>query len=331
MNAPRSRKSWLISLFLLALFLFILLTRTNPEKILDSFARVSWGWAASAALLNIFNTWIEALRWKLILSSTKKEAKVGKVLAALLVGVVGNIIFPLRLGDGVRAYYVSRKEGINLSSALSTVVLDRLADVFFFFFLVLITAFFFPFDLKIRKMISIALGLLIVGIISLVVIIKLNSNLSSRGKLGRKLAEQINHFKLGLGVLQNGRIMILTAVLTLLCWGIKLMIIYFMFNAFHFSLPFVAVAVTLVLVNLGIAATGTPANLGGFELSILAALKIFHVNSDAAISFAVTLHLVEVVPIVLLGTAVIWLNGFGFRHLRDTKDSSRKIAFEGNE
>jgi hypothetical protein len=331
MEAHRKRKNWPIAVVILALFFFILFTRTNPQKILDSISQVSWGWAIGAALLNIFNTWIEALRWKLILSSTKKEAKVSKVFAALLAGVVGNVILPLKLGEGVRVYFVSRKEEIHFSTAFSTVVLDRLADIIFFFILVLITAFFFPFGPQIRRMIFVALGLLAIAIASLVVIIKLNSNLGSKGKLGRKLAEQVNHFKLGLNALQNRRIMLPVAVLSGLSWVMRLMITYLMFNAFHFSLPLIAVAVTLILVNLGIAAAGTPANLGGFEFSILAALKIFSVDTEPAISFAITLHLIEIIPIVLLGIAAIWLNGFSFRLFQESKDRLRNAAFEANE
>jgi uncharacterized protein (TIRG00374 family) len=331
MNAHRNRKSRLIALVVFALFLYILLTRTNPRKILDSFAQVSWGWAIGAALLNIFNTWIEAWRWKLILSSTKKEVKVSKAFAALLAGVVANIILPLKLGEGVRAYFVSRKEEIHFSSAFSAVVVDRLADIISFFILILVTAFFFPFGPQIRRMIFAALGLVAVGIASLVVIIRLNSNFSSKGKLGRKLAEQINHFKLGLRALQDGRIMGPVAVLSALFLVIRLTTIYLMFNALHFTLPLIAVAVTLILVNLGTVATSIPANLGGFEFSILAALKIFSVNTEAAISFAITLHLIEVVPVVLLGIATIWINGFSFRLLQESKDRLRSTAFEGNK
>jgi hypothetical protein len=109
------------------------------------------------------------------------------------------------------------------------------------------------------------------------------------------------------------------------------MIIYLMFNALHFTLPLIAAAVTLILVNLGTTAAGIPANLGGFEFSILAALKIFSVNTEPAISFAITLHLIEVVPIVLLGTAAIWINGFSFRLFQESKDRLRNAAFEGNE
>jgi uncharacterized protein (TIRG00374 family) len=211
------------------------------------------------------------------------------------------------------------------------VVLDRLADIIFFFILVLITAFFFPFGPQIRKMIFVALGLLAVGIASLVVIIRLNSNLSSKGKLGRKLTGQINHFKLGLRALQDGRIMGPAAVLSALSWVMRLMIIYLMFNALHFTLPLIAVAVTLILVNLGTTAAGIPANLGGFEFSILAALKIFSVDTEPAISFAIILHLIEVVPVVLLGIAAIWINGFSFKLLQESKDRLRNAAFEGNE
>lgn len=82
-----------------------------------------------------------------------------------------------------------------------------------------------------------------------------------------------------------------------------------MFRAFHLNLPIIAAAVVLILSNLGIAAVSTPANLGVFELSTLAAFKLLQVDTDLALSYTIVLHMVEVIPMVLLGLAVLWLSG----------------------
>jgi uncharacterized membrane protein YbhN (UPF0104 family) len=89
--------------------------------------------------------------------------------------------------------------------------------------------------------------------------------------------------------------------------------IWAMFKAFHLALPLIATAVVLIFVNLGIAVVSTPANLGGFEISIVAAFRFFPVDTEVAISYAVALHLVEVIPMVLLGFVVLWFSGIKMR------------------
>lgn len=81
------------------------------------------------------------------------------------------------------------------------------------------------------------------------------------------------------------------------------------FRAFRFDLPFIAAPVVLIFSNLGIAAVSTPANLGGFELSTLAALKLFGVETELALGCALVFHLVEVLPMVLLGLAIMLSSG----------------------
>ena len=69
-------------------------------------------------------------------------------------------------------------------------------------------------------------------------------------------------------------------------------------------LPVSAAVRVLVIVNLGIAVVATPGNVGTFELATAAALALWGVPSDAALSLAIATHAVEIVPPVLIGLAV---------------------------
>ena len=86
--------------------------------------------------------------------------------------------------------------------------------------------------------------------------------------------------------------------------------VWVMFEAYHLSLPFVAAPVVLILTNLGIAVVNTPANLGSFEVCTVAALKLFSVDAELALSYGIALHLVEVIPMMLLGLFVLWFSDF---------------------
>ncbi|MGB9597972.1 MAG: hypothetical protein ACPL7B_16930 [Candidatus Poribacteria bacterium] len=72
----------------------------------------------------------------------------------------------------------------------------------------------------------------------------------------------------------------------------------------------------------------TPANVGGFELSAIAAFSLFIEDTETAISCAIALHLIEVVPIVIMGLVVLWYNGFSL--LRIPKELPSDIENEKN-
>jgi uncharacterized protein (TIRG00374 family) len=304
---PRKKKS-IVALIASIFILAVILSRMNLGKTWAAITGVSWAWVATVLLLNLINTWIEAVRWKLIISSVKKEARVSSAFAGILAGVVGNAILPFRLGDGLRAYYLAKEEDIPVASSLSTVVLDRIADVTFFLALVAVTAVFFHLSLIFtRKNLYEALSL--TGILILVIVLlrfAAKSSFKSAGRIGRRISEQLARFTKGLSSLRGTDLHLPIGFLSALSWIVRLTMVYVMFLAFHLSLPVIAAPVVLIFINLGIAIVSTPANLGGFELAALAAFRFFPVDGETAISYALVFHAAEVLPMVLLGLIVMF-------------------------
>jgi uncharacterized membrane protein YbhN (UPF0104 family) len=309
-----SRRTTLSLVFLAASLavLAFLLSRMNLRLVLRSLAEVRWIWVLALALLNIFHTWIEALRWNRIISSLNPDSTASQAFTALLVGVLGNILLPLRLGDGARALFLARKQKMRFSGTLSTVVLDRIVDIAFFLALIGVTALFFPFSSSQRKTFFVSA----VGLAAAVAVIVLMARgswpekLRSFGRPGRAMADQAEHLRRGFSALREAGIMLPTGALAALSWILRAALVWMMFRAFRLDLPPVDAAVTLILLNLGTAAVNTPANIGSFELAGVAALAFFGVETEKALSLVVLLHATEVLPIVVLGLAVLWRTGF---------------------
>jgi uncharacterized protein (TIRG00374 family) len=308
------RRIHLVIFILLCILFILFLSRLDLAKALDALERIGLTWALLATLLNIFNTWVEAFRWKLILSSIKKKARHHVAFAGILVGVVGNVLFPLKIGDAARAYFVSRKEDIYFASTLSSVILDRMVDITAFLVLVSITLIFFHPQLSFKHINILILLALVAVLLSFFALVKFGRRLKLKFKkrFGQAIAEQINRFAAGMSALRNARILLPTIMLSAISWGMKLGTIWLMFKAFSFKLPPFSAVTTLILINLGISILGTPANFGGFEFSAVAALHLFSIESGLAVSYSIVLHLIEVVPTVLMGLAVIRLSGFDF-------------------
>jgi uncharacterized membrane protein YbhN (UPF0104 family) len=91
---------------------------------------------------------------------------------------------------------------------------------------------------------------------------------------------------------------------SLVSWAARAAILWCMLAAFHLALPLSATITMLVIVNLGIAIVATPGNVGSFELAAAAALALWKVPSETALSVAIATHVVEVIPPVLIGFVV---------------------------
>lgn len=316
------RRGHITALVVFTFLLALILSRMNLARIRHAFSNVSWVWIIGALLLNAVSTYVDAIRWKWILSSVKKDVRVRKAFAAILVGVVGNTVLPFKLGDGTRAYFIAREEGISLASSFSTVMLDRIVEITSFLLLVVLTASFFPFPSSVKRtglLTGIALG---GGWMILIAFMRLSPRLRTkfRGKVGRMISQQISRFTMGLSALRNTGLLLSTTLCSALSWGMRLAVIWATFRAFHLTLPVIAAAVVLVFVNLGIAIANTPANIGGFELSAVAAFKLLSLNAELGISYAIVLHLTEVVPMLLIGLVVLWLSGLESSKLLPPKE-----------
>ena len=78
----------------------------------------------------MFAHYIRAVRWKIILSSVKRDASVKNLFGAIMVGYGVNCVVP-RLGEISRAVLVGKWENLSRSSMFGTVILERVIDVIF--------------------------------------------------------------------------------------------------------------------------------------------------------------------------------------------------------
>jgi hypothetical protein len=82
---------------------------------------------------------LRALRWKVILSSVKKDTSLKNLFGSIMIGYGVSCVIP-RLGEITRAVFIGKWENLSRSSMFGTVILERIIDVIFFCLAVLISA-----------------------------------------------------------------------------------------------------------------------------------------------------------------------------------------------
>lgn len=248
----------------------VAITRSDPRAIGHALTRMSWRWATIAALVNLFGVVIDATRLRILVGAAA-HVSWRRVLQAQLVGIVGNVLFPFKLGEGARAYMLTRQQELAAATAVKLVLLDRVIDAI----------------------------VLPVFIIAVSVLLPLPANvLRYRGWMLASVAATA----VAIVAVGRHRARLAAAVgASLVSWAARACILWCMLGAFHVVLPLSATITMLVIVNLGIAIVATPGNVGSFELAAAAALALWKVPSETAFSVAIATHVVEVIPPVLLG------------------------------
>lgn len=251
----------------------VAIARSDPRAIGRALEGMSWRWAAVAGLLNLLGVVIDAMRLRFVAGAA---APIGlwHALQAQLVGIVGNVLFPFKLGEGARAYMLTQRGEVSTPAAVKVVIADRLIDALVLPIFVVCVSVLLPLPASVLRYRGWMLASAAATSVAIVAVGRHRARLAAA--IGASVAS----------------------------WTARAAILWCMLRAFDLVLPLSATVTMLVIVNLGIAIVATPGNVGSFELASAAALALWNVPSDVAFSVGIATHLVEVVPPVLLGLAV---------------------------
>lgn len=99
------------------------------REIGEAFAQTNWLWAIPTAIITIAGFYWRCLRWRILLREAK-DIPSGRLFGPLMIGFAFNNIFPARAGEIARPIALYKQERVPIGAGLSTVVLERLVDVF---------------------------------------------------------------------------------------------------------------------------------------------------------------------------------------------------------
>ena len=117
----------IVTLVLSALALFIALNGVNFNDVGAALQQVHVGWLALTLLLILVTLVIRAQRWRILMG---RKLSLRDTFGLINVGYLVSGVLPLRAGDPARAVAASTRGPVSAISALSTVVVERVLDMF---------------------------------------------------------------------------------------------------------------------------------------------------------------------------------------------------------
>ena len=100
--------------------LLIVIYRVDISEIKDSLRDANYYLLAPSIIVYFIAVFFRAVRWRYLLAPIG-EYSVGRLYPVVVIGYMANNLLPVRLGELVRSYYLSRREDVNASSALSLI------------------------------------------------------------------------------------------------------------------------------------------------------------------------------------------------------------------
>ena len=149
------------------LFIYII-SKIDLAAVAQNFLNIDLRFLALAFVLTIPSLLIKTLKWKQLVNPFNVELSMKEGVSAWLAGFFIGLITPGRVGDLARAFYL--KEKMKIGSALTTVVIDRVLDIFVLMALSVLGVFFIITNFHIDgKIIQIIFGTFVLVIIAAIV------------------------------------------------------------------------------------------------------------------------------------------------------------------
>jgi hypothetical protein len=257
---------------------------------------------------------LRAVRWWALYAHAARPP-LRAITYALLVGYFFNNILPARAGEAARVIALNRRARTPHAETVGTVVVERVFDILA---LLLVLFASYPWLPAISWLRAAAIfGAVVVGALAVLVAVIVRYDeravhwlLSPLRRIRRDgFAERVEQAAVdatrGLVALRDPLIALRGMALTVASWVVLALSYWILMTAFHLHLPFVAAVLVTVAINLSLVLPSAPAALGVFETATIIALRAFHIPQADALSYAVVLHLLNLVPFLAIGALLL--------------------------
>jgi uncharacterized protein (TIRG00374 family) len=280
-------------------------------------ADYAWLWPYLAILVVIH--FVRTVRWGILLEPVAK-IPFSRLNAVSAVGFMALLILPFRLGEFARPYLVAERPHLRVSAALSSVVVERIADGLFTAMLLIVTLLAVPEGTRGLHAFRVAGVVVFLAFASLLAFLFLAYRNRPRAvrlthrlldPLSSKLAERVSGmmdaFIHGLRLVPSRRKVAMFFFLTFLYWAINGWGIQIFARSFSIPLSLIDAYTVLGVLVVGIMIPAGPGMVGTFQAAVAGGLSLFVPNaSERAFAFANVLWLVQLVQICAFGLVFLF-------------------------
>lgn len=317
-----SRRTWdiarsrpllgvLLGLAFAAALIALFIWRTDLGQLRASLTGVSLPILVAAAAVYFVNIGLQALRWHLLIRHMGSPGP-GPLFPALVIGIMGSNLLPLRMGMILRAEYLRSRFGLEPPAVLSAIVVEGWLDG------LVLAVLFLPILAVVGSEEGVIRGVLWAGGIAAGSLLLLRLALTGRwGGWWRShrprlslplpqvfrsaLASILESAISGLAAVRSGSIFTLALLTTAAAWLVKAAVFYLVGLAFPLDVDWSDYLVVTAAISAVGAIQVSQGNVGPYELVVAEVMVGLGAVRGEAAAYAIVSHGVLFFPVTVLG------------------------------
>ncbi len=336
----------------LAVFVLLFVDMDTISNVLND---ADYAYVMPSLLFYFLAVWFRTARWKFLLRPIIGKPK-KNIYSVVIVGYMANNLIPIRIGEVIRAYYLSLREGCSTSAVFGTVAVERATDVLALLFflgaaglmsasgverafgdissnvpggtLVMVLAALLPF----------------IAVFSVVLLISVSSKHNINVFLSRilivvghkyrkRILAIIDRLLEGLTVVNSISDLLKVLAWSIPVWAAEAAMYYLIAMGFDLGSIFTteleflsAILLFTAAANLAGVFPSTAGGWGPFDFFGAASLTALGVQNEIAAGYALTVHVVVWVPPTLVGALLLVWDGTSLSGLLQGAKKSRQSA-----
>ena len=260
-------------------------------------------------------SWVgRALRWGALLRPVR-VVETATLFRLVMIGAMISATVPARAGEFWRAHALGRDEGLSRSTVFGTIVVERVLDGLTVALLAAVAALALGTGGSLTILIAASVTVFIGVFAGLALFIRsegvrtftLRIALAlTPGRLHTFVQTQFELFSTGLSSIRGGNTLVSALLLSFATCGIDAVAFGLLGWSFGFDVDPLAYLLVVAVGNLAVAIPVSIAGIGPFEFFIRQVLTAMGVVSAAALAYALLLHAVTLVFVMLAGLISLW-------------------------
>jgi glycosyltransferase 2 family protein len=287
--------------------------------------RMHWAWVCGAIVADVCIYLLHAWRWRLLLQPIERIPFI-QAVESIYVGLFANEVLPLRAGEVIRCFLLSKFTAVPLSVTFASALIERIFDGIW-----LLACFFFC--LRLGKLPGVLLHggyilAVLIAICTIVIGCAMYAHKQSLNKVfGIAWPRWFNTLIDDLHLIGHSRYLYFSFFVSGIYMLAQMLPIYMLVQANRLPVPWTASFVMLVLLRLSSIVPQAPGNLGSFQWVTARTLMMFGLASGHAKRFSLILWAVVTIPLIVIGFIAIALEGVNMTHLqREATQAARGRA-----
>jgi glycosyltransferase 2 family protein len=311
------------------------------RELTDSMTSINWWWVAAAVFFDTISYVCQGMRWSLLLHPLGRVSTL-RGSEAIYAGLFVNEMLPMRLGEVLRIYLISRWIQVRFAAVIPSMLVERFFDAIWLALAFGITMFAVPLP---KYMVDAegVLGFTALGTTVLFIFLVFRKGRGdaerptgswSRWGPIRWISSLLDKMAGGIRDIGRSRFFYSSFGISLLLLLGQILSYWLVMLAYGLRLSFWHGAAIFLIVHIGTIIPGAPSNVGTYQFFTVVGLTLFGIDKTLATSFSIVVFFILTIPLWAIGMLVFGRLGLTLKKVQTeiaalAKSGAKAEADEG--